>query len=139
MTTEGNGGESVPQPRHIAHYHGDSVRGLFVAGALVLIVGQSTGAELPLTTNGAVLGAVILAVAAGITNPRATWIHWVNEIIAIWGTLLFGTTAVEHYRAGGGVFDTSFVYIEALALLSLAALYFATRTIRGLLQRTHLD
>ena len=138
MNTEGNGGESVPHARHIPHYHGDSVRGMFVVGAILLIVAQSTGAELPLSTTGAVVGAIVLAVAAGITNPRATWIHWVNEFITVWGALLFGTTAVAHYRSGVGILDPSFIYTEALALISLGALYFATRTIRGLHQRPPL-
>ncbi|MDE2021975.1 MAG: hypothetical protein KGI71_03670, partial [Patescibacteria group bacterium] len=52
-------------------------------------------------------------------------------ILAITGTLLFGTTAVEHYRAGMSLLDPSFIYVEALALLSLFALYLTTRTIRG--------
>lgn len=135
---DGGGGEVILPARRIRHYHGDNVRGLFVAGAIVLIVAQSMGAELPLSTTGAVVAAIVLAVTAGITNPGAKWIHWINEIIAVWGTLLFGTSAVEHYRSGFGLLDPTFIYIEALALLSLGALYFTTRTIRGLLQRTTL-
>ena len=138
MNTDDSAGESIPQARRIKHYHGHNVRGLFIIGALVLIVAQSTGAELPLSTSGAVFAAVVLAVAAGITNPEATWIHWVNGLLAFWGTLLFGTSAVDHYRAGAGFFDPTFVYIEALALLSLVSLYFTTRTIRGILQRPAL-
>ena len=131
MPFDDGGGESIPQRRRIPHYHGDEVRVLFVVSAVVLIVAQSTGAELPLSTMGAVMAAVLLVVTAGITNPAQGWIHWMNEFIAIYGTLLFGTTAVGHYRSGISVFDISFIYIEALALLSLVALYFTTRTIRG--------
>jgi hypothetical protein len=133
MTFEGNGdlGESVPPRHRIPHYHGDQARVLFVVCAVVLIVAQSTGAELPLSTMGAVMAAVLLVVTAGITNPAQGWIHWLNEFIAMTGVLLFGTSAVSHYRAGASIFDTSFAYIEALALLSLIALYFTTRTIRG--------
>lgn len=132
MTFEGNGGgEGVPRRHRIPHYHGDETRVLFVIGAIVLIVAQSTGAELPLGTMGAVLSAVVLVVTAGITNPAQGWIHWFNEFIAMYGTLLFGVSAVDHYRAGTSIFDPSFIYIEALALLSLVALYFTTRTIRG--------
>ena len=141
MVYEGSGestGESVP-PRHTTpHYHGDSVRVLFFVGALVLIVAQSTGADLPLSTIGSVVSAVILVIAAGITNPAQKGIHWVNAIISIIGALLFGTSAVEHYRAGASIFDPSFTYIEALALLSLVALYFTTRTIRSSIQHLTL-
>lgn len=135
MTSEKDGGEIVPPRREIPHYHGDGVRVLFVVAAVVLIVAQSTGAELPLSTLGTVVSAVMLVIAAGITNPMQYGIHWANALIAIVGTLLFGTTAVDNYRAGMSLFDPSFVYVEALALLSLIALYFTTATIRGIMQR----
>ncbi len=131
MTYEGNGGTSVPQRRVIPHYHGDEARVIFVVSALVIIVAQSTGAELPFSTVGAVTSAVILVIAAGITNPALSWIHWVNAFLAIDGTLIFGTGAVERYRAGTNLSDPSFIYLEVLAILALIALYFTTRTIRG--------
>lgn len=127
-----DGGESIPRHHRIAHYHGDAVRALFVASAVVLIVARSTGADLPLSTFGTVSAAVALVIAAGITNPASFWIHWINAGLAMLGTVLFGMSAVDHYRLGVNVFDPSFTYIEALALLSLVALYFTTRTIRGL-------
>jgi hypothetical protein len=133
-----NGGNTiikVPPRRVIPHYHGDEVRVLFVVSAVVLVVAQSTGAELPLTTFESVASAVVLVVAAGITNPAQFGIHWLNAFLAMAGTLLFGTTAVEHYRSGLTIFDPSFVYVEALAILSLIALYYTTRTIRGIKQR----
>ncbi len=128
-------GEGVPPRHEIPHYHGDGVRVIFVVGAVVLIVAQSTGAELPLSTVGAVISAVLLVIAAGITNPAQQSIHWVNAFLAIVGTLLFGTTAINHYRSGTSIFDPSFIYVEALALLSLMALYLTTKTIRGKLLR----
>lgn len=135
MTFDTNGGgdfgKIVPQRHEIRHYHGDSVRVLFFVSAIVLIVAQSTGANLPLSTTWAVISAVVLVVVAGVTNPAQHSIHWLNALIATAGTLLFGTSAVDHYRAGMSVFDPSFAYVEALALLSLVALYFAVRTIRA--------
>ena len=132
MTYEGNGGTSVPPERIVPHYHGDEVRVIFVISAVLLIVAQSTGADLPLSTFSTVVSAVVLVVAAGITNPAQFWIHWTNAFIAAYGTILFGMTAIDNYRAGVSIFDTSFVYVEMLAILSLIALYFTTRTVRGL-------
>lgn len=132
MTFDGDGDSRIPRRRRVPHYHGDEVRALFFAGALVLIVAQSTGADLPISTFGAVVTAVVLVVAAGITNPGQSWIHWLNALLAVSGTLLFGMAAVEHYRAGMSIIDPSFTYTEILALLSLIALYFTTRTIRGM-------
>ena len=140
MTFEGNGGgESIPPHHGRSHYHGDEVRGLFVISALVIIFAQSTGAQLPLSTTGAVTSAAALVIAAGITNPKQIWIHWINAFFAIIGTLLFGTAAVSHYREGISIVEPSFVYVEALALLSLIALHFTTRTIRGILLRPPLS
>ncbi|MFZ2500694.1 MAG: hypothetical protein WAW90_01770, partial [Minisyncoccia bacterium] len=104
----------------------------------VLIVAQSTGANLPTSTTGAVILAVLLVIAAGVTSPVLVWIHWFNAFFAIMNTVIFGSSAVDHYRAGLSVFDSSFAYTEALALLSLIALYFTTRTIRGIIQRRKL-
>lgn len=128
----GGEGEIVPPHREIPHYHGNEVRALFVVSAIVLIVAKSTGADLPLSTISTVTTAVVLVIAAGITNPAQFWIHWANAFLAAYGTILFGMTAVDHYRTGASVFDLSFVYVEALALLSLVALYFTVRTVRGL-------
>ena len=127
----GGGGMQVPPRRDIPHYYGNESRALFVAGAVVLIIAQSTGADLPLSTGAGVLAAVLLVVAAGITNPAQGWIHWLNAFISIYGVILFGTTAISHYRSGISIFNPSFFYIEALALIALIALYFTTRTIRG--------
>lgn len=132
-------GERVPPRRRVPHYHGNEVRILFLAAAIVLFVAQSTGADLPLSTFGAVTAAVILVISAGITDPAQHAIHWVDALLATLGTLLFGTSAVAHYRAGVSVFDLSFVSIELLALLSLLALFFTTRTIRGMLHRQKIS
>ncbi len=132
-------GEMVPRRRKTAHYHGDEVRVLFLVSALVLVVAESIGADLPLSTTNAVIAAIILVITAGITNPAQFGIHWFNALIAIVGTLIFGTSAVDHYRAGLSIFDSSFASIEALSLLSLLSLYFTTRTIRGIIQRPTLQ
>lgn len=135
MSIEGNGGASIPMPKSLPHYFGHSIRVIFIISALLLIVAASTGAVLPLSTGGAVLAAIVLVVAAGISTPQFHWIHWLNGGLAVWGTVLFGTSAVRYYRAGAGVLDPTFIFVEALAFLFLGAVYFATRTIRGFFQR----
>ncbi len=134
-------GEAAPQRHQIQHYHGNNVRVLFFVSAIVLVVAQSTGADLPISTSGAVVSAVVLVIAAGITNPAQSGIHWFNALVAVAvaGTFIFGISAVDHYREGMSVFDPSFAYIEALALLSLTALYFTVRTIRGFRLRSNLS
>lgn len=132
MYDEASGSTGFRAHRDIPHYHGDTVRALFVLGAITLIVAQSTSVDLPLSTGNAVIAAAILVVAAGITNPAQTWIHWVNAVLAALGSIIFGTAVIEHYQSGLSGFNSSFFFLEALALLSLVALYFSTSTIRGL-------
>jgi len=126
----------VPPPHEIPHYHGDAVRALFVVAAVLIFVGAAMSAALPLPALGAIAFAVILVLAAGVTNPATGWIHWANACLALVSSLLFGYTAVATYRTGGVLADpTSFIFTLALALVSLMALYLATRTIRGMLLR----
>jgi len=136
MSSLADSGANVVPPHHgIPHYHGDVVRALFVLSAIVLIVAESTGGDLPVSTTTAVVMAAALVIVAGITSPRLAWSHFLNGFFALVNTLLFGTAAVAHFRAGVHISEPSFVYLEALALLSLVALYFTTRTIRGILLR----
>lgn len=137
MTYEGDGVANIPAQPEISHYHGDETRMLFVLSALIIIVAKSTGAEFPLSTTGAVIGAVILVIAAGVTNPAQSGIHWFNAVLAITGTLVFGIAAVNHYSEGMSLFDPSFLYVEILALFSLVALYLTTRTIRWMQMHPH--
>ncbi len=51
------------------HYHGDYVRMLFIAAAVLLFVTQFTGDDLPFTPGTSLIIVVALVVAAGITNP----------------------------------------------------------------------
>ena len=86
----------VPPRLTVLHYHGDEVRVLFLVSAVLLIIAQSTGANLPLSTFGAVTSAVILVIAGGITNPAQSGIHWLNAFLSLVGTHLFRTTANDH-------------------------------------------
>lgn len=138
-TVDAEGNMHVPPHKEMPHYHGDNSRVLFVIAAIILVVAKSTGADLPLSTTGTVLAALLLVVAAGITNPAQGWIHWLNAVIAISGTLIFGVTAIHRYGAHVSLSDSSFIYTEALTILSLIALYFTTRTIRGFHQRPNLS
>lgn len=132
-------GGIMPVRKSSRHYYGDTVRILFVLGAVTLFVAESVGAELPLSVAGTVTAAVILVVAAGITNPQQIWIHYVNELIAIVGTLIFAARAIEYWQLGLGALNVSYLFTEVMALLSIFALYFTTKTVRGVLLRPHFE
>ena len=124
-------------PRGPRHYHGDTVRVLFVINALLVFLTQYVGTRLPFSTMLLMLIIVTLVVAAGITNPAQRWIHWVNVIIAALGLLVFGGLSLSRIDAAGGIFETKGL-IAMIAVLFLATLYYATSTIRGMLV-PHVD
>ena len=118
---------------HKPHYHGDSVRGLFVMAAGLIFLAELLGGNLPFTTGAAVLFVITLVVAAGVTNPKQVWIHWINLLISVMGLMLFGVTALSRFR-DDAPFSESFI-IGCLAVVFLIALYLATRTVRGFMIR----
>lgn len=125
----------LPPQREIPHYHGDATRALLVAVAVLLVVAEALGADLSVSALQAVAIAVLLVLAAGVTNPAQTWIHIADGVLAALGALFFGYGAVTRYQADGFGDPTSFIFALALAVLSLVALYLSTRTIRGMMLR----
>jgi hypothetical protein len=124
-------GDILPSKPTIPHYYGDSVRIIFVLSAVIILVAQSMGIIASFSTFIAVLASALLVIAAGITNPTQMWIHWLNALLALAGTLFFGTVSLEHYRLGTELLNLSFIANELLAILSLIALYLSTKTLRG--------
>jgi hypothetical protein len=136
-TQEGEFPEASFRQRHVAHYHGDTVRALFVVGAVVMLVAETTGASLPLTMLGIVSFAVALVIFAGITNPAQKWIHFLNALTSIYGAMTFGLFAIQEYRTHHDFFNITYLYVEALAFIFLIAVYYTTKTVRGILLRPH--
>lgn len=120
------------QEVRVVHYHGDTVRLLFIGAALLVFLTQFIGTKLPFSTGGLMFIIVVLVVAAGITNPVQKWIHWVNILISIIGLTIFGGLALSRASAGAGVFSESGL-VAILAVIFVAALYLGTRTVRGLM------
>jgi len=116
----------------VVHYHGDTVRILFIGAALLVFLTQFIGTKLPFSTGGLMFIIVVLVVAAGITNPVQKWIHWVNIVISIIGLTIFGGLALSRASADASVFSESGL-VALLAILFVAALYLGTRTVRGLM------
>ncbi|MBP6869041.1 MAG: hypothetical protein KBC16_02955 [Candidatus Pacebacteria bacterium] len=119
------------------HYHGDVVRVLFVAIAMLIFLTEFVGARLPFTSSGIITMVLVLVISAGITNPAQKWIHILNMGISIFGTMIFGNVALSKLNVPSA--DISQVgTVTLISVLFLCALYFATRTVRGRFV-THVD
>jgi len=123
-------GNPLTHQGEIAHYHGDLVRVFFIAAAILILVMQFTGDNLPLTPAALIIFVTVLVVAAGITNPIQRTIHWVNLFVSFVGLALFGGVSIERLHSVGDFFTHNGL-AGLIALVFLGALYFATRTVRG--------
>jgi len=127
---------NTEEPRP-THYHGDTVRILFLLASGFIFATRFVGNELPFSFGAIMMLILALVIAAGITNPAQRWIHTANMILAIAGTITFGSIAfsridtLEKLFSGDGL-------VVLITLLFLSALYFATRTVRGL-SVPHID
>ncbi|MBU6323239.1 MAG: hypothetical protein KGI41_01175 [Patescibacteria group bacterium] len=122
--------------RSVPHYYGDIVRVLFVFAAILVFITESVAGDNLLSAFSTIIVLLALVLAAGVTNPRQRGIHWINLLLAVAGLLIFGGSALDRYRAGLG-FSLKDILVTVIALIFLVSLYFATRTIRGLVLRYH--
>jgi hypothetical protein len=121
-----------PLPEGPKHYYGDTVRILFVAAAVLILAAQVVGGAF-LTVSASLVAVVVLAVAAGLTNPVQSWIHWANIFISAIGLLMSGGVFLTRFRSGMGL--ASAIIALLLTIIFVYALYSSTKTLRGVLMR----
>jgi hypothetical protein len=117
----------------IKHYYGDIVRMLFLAAAILMLVGlPAISNYVSIPTVFSVISMLILGLAAGLTNPKQKWDAGINTVIASVGFVVFETYAVIAFREHGGT-DKFFLSNLILGFIFLIAVYFSVKTLRGLL------
>lgn len=123
-----------PKSSLTLHYHGEVVRRLFMAGGAALLVSIPLVRDvLPLNTSVLLILILLLAILAGITNPKYKWIIFSDVIVAALALIIF-----EYYAISGIAHDGSRLVIVVRQLLAINfffALYFAAKTLRGALIR----
>jgi len=122
-------------PRSPIHYYGDTVRMFFmIAAAVMLVTLPFFYGRIPALFQVLPIAIILLALVAGFTNPRHRAVALANLLIATAGVLLYGAVAVRTYRESGGE-DAFFWTSQVLALDFLLALYYASKTIRGMVTK----
>ncbi len=112
------------------HYYGDRVRVLFlVISVSILIATPFFMDKLPLPATYSVLGVLILSVLAGLTNPRSKKVIIMDFVISLLLVIVFGYQTMDSYR--GFYPDLFFLSNLTLGVLSVFALYFSSKTVRG--------
>jgi hypothetical protein len=114
------------------HYYGDRVRGLFLFGGASMLIGlpfvSATLNIPPLLSVAAILG---LGLLAGLTSPKNPWISRVNWFVSIVAFFIFEFYAVRFFTSRN---EYMFVINEFLALIFLSAIYYSTKTVRGVIK-----
>lgn len=119
------------QYKRVPHYHGDPVRQLFVfIAVLSAVVLPLWGNLLPFGTMFQIVGALILVLLAGLTNPHGTIVAIVDVVFAAAGAFLFEAAAIYFYDVDP---MKLFLVREIVAILFLFALYFSVKTLRAML------
>ncbi len=122
-----------PGERPVAHYYGDHVRSLFIAAGILLLISIPIDKVLlPLNVVIGVAAVLVMTVLAAYTNPREKFSIFADSIIAALLFISFEYFAIEAYLGAGTFFNTIFLLREGIALLSLLALYFSIKSLRGL-------
>lgn len=115
----------------VSHYYGDTVRKLFLAGGLImLLMLPFVHDRLPVSFVTSILIILAIDIFAGVTNPAWEWISIIDTAISLVGFLIFSYYAVTIYIQHGA-WDILFWTNGILWLIFFFALYFATKTLRG--------
>ena len=119
------------------HYHGDMVRKLFIATAIIMIIAlpfSQKYLELPVIYS--LITVLILTSAAGLTNPKIIWTIVIDSLIAGIGFCFFEYQAVRLYINDQKIIIS--LINQAFSIMLLFAFYFGIRTLRWL-KVSHLN
>lgn len=122
----------------VAHYYGDAVRRFFMLGGALMIVTLPFFIDLlPVTVYVSLFAILFVGFFAGIANPRQLWVAILNVLISVAASAVFEYYAVATYLGPVTSQTRWFMWVnQALALNFFLAVYFSTKTLRGMyLQR----
>jgi len=123
----------------VEHYYGDEVRGLFIIGGLIMVISYpffSSIIGVPLIFS--IFGCVVLAVFAGLMNPKQKWVVLFNTIISILAFIVFEYSAVRTYLILPSTERMNIVFFwanQVLSIIFFSAAYLSTKTYRGIVSR----
>lgn len=116
-----------------SHYHGDAVRKLFVAGAAIMVATLPfVNSNLPVPLSVSLIAIITIGLFAGLTNPLQRWVAILNTLIAVFASFVFAYYAVDSY-VNFSIKSLLFWTDWTLALVFFASLYYATKTLRGMI------
>lgn len=119
------------------HYYGDIVRKLFFLAGLMLVVIIPIDRELLsfyLIFGIALI--MILVIVAGFTSPVHKWAIIIDVVISSLSFLFFEYVSLARFIELDSSIDGIFLFRQSLAIVFVFALYFSTKTFRGMIERS---
>lgn len=119
------------------HYYGDIVRKLFFLAGLMLVVIIPIDRELLsfyLIFGIALI--MILVIVAGFTSPVHKWAIIIDVVISSLSFLFFEYVSLARFIELDSSIDGIFIFRQSLAIIFVFSLYFATKTFRGIIERS---
>lgn len=122
--------KNIQKEAAFLHYYGDEVRTIFLVIAIVMIVMTPfVKNELPVPAYLSIFGVIVLSVLAGLTNPKLRFVIVFSFLASLASLVIFGyEVIVSSEKTYTSLF---FGCNILLAILSLFALYFSSKTLRG--------
>ncbi len=120
------------------HYYGREIRGLFVVSAIIMLLTLPIFNSL-IPFNGFLSMGMIILVGflAGLLSPLARFVVVLCTLVAMGGGLVFEYQAVSMFRAGNSPLEWWFFAVnQLLAVLFFFALYYGSKTLRGIFFRS---
>lgn len=112
------------------HYYGDKVRLIYLAMAVImLVITPFFKDRLPVPAFYSIVGVLVLAILAGLTNPKSRSVIFFDFLVSIGLLLAFGHEVVVSYNKTS--VDSFFWWNLTLAILAVFTLYFSSKTLRG--------
>ena len=127
--------EREPSPAKMQHYYGDIVRRLLIVGAIIMLLiapYEYAHRALSIPFFSTALFAIAMVFLAGFTNPRHRWTILFDTIVSACLCLIFAYLAFSYYTLVERILDPIFLVRQLLALIFLIALYFSSKSLRGM-------
>lgn len=119
--------------RGIPHYYGDIIRKyLLFAGAMLLIAVLVDKELLSFYLFIGIFGVLVFTVLAALISPKVTSAIFTNAVISALMFLIFEYFAINAYLKSQTFLDSIFILRQVIAIAFLVALYFSTKTLRGM-------
>ncbi len=120
----------------LTHYYGDTIRKLFIAAAVLMLISLPFFQNLiPFPVFASLLGVLVIVLGAGFIAPKNRWLVVINLIISATAMLTFEYYAISAYLESHIGF---FVANQILAIIFLAASYYGAKTVRGIFSEHYI-